>query len=131
GLAPPPGSRSRADYYRWLFFAAGPLEAAVADKVLGAAVPAEKQGMIGYGNFDLVVATLDQALAGKTALVDGRFSAADVYVGSHLMWGKQFGTLPKRPSFESYCAGLAGRPASTRASAIDDALVPNHPMPSR
>jgi len=28
GLAPPPGDKRRGAYYRWLFFAAGPLDAA-------------------------------------------------------------------------------------------------------
>ena len=39
GLAPPPGSRLRGPYYRWLFFAAGPVEAANTDKALGVVVP--------------------------------------------------------------------------------------------
>src|SRR5579863_1352119 len=32
GLAPPPGHKLRAPYYRWLFFTAGPLEAALSNK---------------------------------------------------------------------------------------------------
>src|SRR4051794_33627229 len=39
GLAPPPGDPLRAPYYRWLFFAAGPLEAAATNKAMGFAVP--------------------------------------------------------------------------------------------
>src|SRR5580692_11521424 len=34
GLAPPAGDRMRAPYYRWLFFAAGPVEAAATNKAL-------------------------------------------------------------------------------------------------
>ena len=49
-LAPPPGDRLRAPYYRWLFFAAGPVEAAASNKALGFAVPPEREGMMGYGN---------------------------------------------------------------------------------
>ena len=33
GLAPPPGHRLRAPYYRWLFFTAGPFEAASATRL--------------------------------------------------------------------------------------------------
>src|ERR1700720_611696 len=39
GLAPPPGDRLRGPYYRWLFFSAGPVEAAVSNTALGFAVP--------------------------------------------------------------------------------------------
>ncbi|MES1154823.1 MAG: glutathione S-transferase, partial [Pseudorhodoplanes sp.] len=59
-LAPPVGERG--DYYRWLFFAAGPLEAAVSNNALGLHPPAEKQGMIGYGTFGAVMDTLEHAV---------------------------------------------------------------------
>ena len=35
GLAPPPGNQKRGPYYRWMFFAAGPGEAAITGKALG------------------------------------------------------------------------------------------------
>ena len=53
-----------------------------------------------------------------------RFSAADVYVGSQIGWGLQFGTIPARPALADYWARIAARPAAVRAKAIDDALVP-------
>src|SRR5689334_11013774 len=56
-LAPPPGDRLRAPYYRWMFFAAGPYEAASSNKVLGFAVPPERERMMGYGNFANVIST--------------------------------------------------------------------------
>ncbi len=124
GLAPPPGDKARAPYYRWMFFAAGPIEAAVVDRALGIAVPDDKKPMVGYGCYDQAVDALEIAVAGRTYIAGDSFTAADVYVGSHLMWGLGFGTLPKRPEFERYIAGLADRPAYKRASEIDDALIP-------
>src|SRR6201987_4930570 len=59
GLAPPPGSRLRAPYYRWLFFTAGPVEAAVSNRALGFAVPPERERMMGYGNIVNVMKTLE------------------------------------------------------------------------
>ena len=41
GLAPEP--HERASYYRWMFFAAGPVEAAITDRSLGVARSAEPQ----------------------------------------------------------------------------------------
>jgi glutathione S-transferase len=123
-LAPPPGDRRRGPYYRWLFFAAGPLEASVADKTLGVAVPEDKKGMVGYGCFDDVVAALEHAVSNASPWLTGeQFTAADLYVGAHLGWGLQFGTLPKRPAFEAFAARCQARAAAQRANQLDDAEV--------
>jgi glutathione S-transferase len=123
GLAPPPGDRLRGPYYRWLFFAAGPVEAATTNKAFGLEVPAERRAMAGYGNLADVVSALEAAVSGREYLVGDRFSAADLYVGSHIGWGMHFGTIDKRPAFERYFERLAARPAAIRAREIDDALV--------
>ena len=125
GLAPPPGDPLRAPYYRWLFFAAGPVEAAVTAKALGQLAPPEKAGMAGYGSFEQTVDTLEKAVTGAAPwLLGERFSAADVYVGSHVLWGMQFGSLPSRPAFAGYAARLQAREAQQRATALDDAAIP-------
>jgi glutathione S-transferase len=124
GLAPGLGDRLRGPYYRWLFFAAGPLEAAATNKAMGFEVPPDRKAMAGYGSLADVMATLEAALDGCAYLVGDRFSAADVYVGSHLGWGMIFGTLDKRPAFERYFERLSSRPAAIRAAEIDDALMP-------
>jgi glutathione S-transferase len=124
GLAPPPGDRLRGPYYRWLFFAAGPLEAAATNKAFGLETPADRKATAGYGSLADVVSTLEAALSGREYLVGGSFTAADVYVGSHIGWGMAFGTLDKRPAFERYFARISTRPAAVRARQIDDALMP-------
>jgi len=122
GLAP--ATADRADYYRWLFFAAGPLEAAAVNRALGFEVPADRRAMIGYGTYEAVLDTLEGALMSSPYIAGERFTAADVYVGSHLGWGMQFGTIEKRPVFETYYAKLAARPAAKRATELDDAAMP-------
>jgi glutathione S-transferase len=124
GLAPPPASRERAPYYRWLFFGAGPVEAAVTARALGLLAPADKKATVGYGSFEDVVDTLEQAVSGRDYLCGGQFSAADLYLGAQLGWGMMFGTIDKRPAFEAYCGRLQSRPAAQRAREIDDALMP-------
>lgn len=121
GLAPP--TRDRADYYRWLFFAAGPVEQAVIDKAMGFTVPEDKKAMAGYGNFEAAMDGLEAAVAGRTYVAGDRFSAADVYLGSQVGWGLQFGSIEKRPAFEAYWAGLSERPAYLKAKAIDTELI--------
>jgi glutathione S-transferase len=122
-LAPPPGDRLRAPYYRWLFFTAGPVEFAVSNKVLGFAVPPERERMMGYGNVERTLQTLEAAVAQADYLAGDSFTAADLYVGSHLNFGMMFGTIDKRPAFERYLSRLTARPAFARARQLDDALM--------
>lgn len=122
-LAPPPGDRLRGPYYRWLFFAAGPVEAAASNQALGVEVPAERQAMVGYGSLADVMSALEAALSGREYLVGDRFTAADVYVGSHIGWGMSYGAIEKRPAFERYFERISTRPAAIRAREIDDALI--------
>jgi glutathione S-transferase len=124
-LAPPPGDRLRGPYYRWLFFAAGPLEAAATNKAMGLEVPAERKAMVGYGSLADVMSTLEAAVSGREYLVGDSFTAADVHVGSHIGWGMSFGTIEKRPAFERYFERISTRPAAIRAREIDDALIAN------
>ena len=122
-LAPPHGHPGRGPYYRWLFFGAGPVEAAASNKGLGVVVPAEKQGMVGYGSLEAVSDALVQAVTGKTYIAGDRFSAADLYLASQLGWLTHFGVLEKRPAFEAYMGPHLARPAAVRARAIDDGLI--------
>jgi glutathione S-transferase len=123
GLAPPPADKARGAYYRWLFFAAGPIEAAISNRAMGWEAPPERQRMMGYGNFDTTIDTVEAALKQTDYLAGGRFSAADVYLGSHLAFSMQFGMLPPRPVFETYLQRLVSRPAAMRAREIDDSLI--------
>jgi glutathione S-transferase len=130
GLAPPPGSRLRGPYYRWLFFGAGPIEAAASNKAFGFDVPTERRGQIGYGCLADVVNALEGAVSDRDYLVGDRVTAADIYVGAQIGWGMMFGTIEKRPALERYWERLRDRPAAVRAREIDDALMPAKPQPA-
>ncbi len=123
GLAPPPGDKMRAPYYRWLFFAAGPAEAAASNKALGFVVPPERERMMGYGRTELVLDVLESAVSHSEYLAGNTFTAADLYVGSHIGFGLMFGTIEKRPAFERYFQRLSARPAWRKAMELDDALA--------
>jgi glutathione S-transferase len=122
GLAPQPGHADRGPYYRWLFFGAGPIEAASTNKALNVDVPAERRGMVGYGSLGSVMDTLEHAVRDRRYLAGDRFSAADLYIASHLGWLMHFGVLEKRPAFESYAGLHLARSAAVRAREIDDKL---------
>lgn len=121
GLGPTP--EDRHDYYRWMFFAAGPVEQAV---TMNSAkmVPTEEQGrMFGFGSYDRTVDVLDHFLGDRDYVCGNRFSAADVYVGSQVIWGTEFGTLPKRDAFLAYAERLSARDPYKKAKARDMALI--------
>ncbi len=120
-LAPPPGDKLRAPYYRWMFFTAGPVEAAISNKALGFVVPPERERMIGYGTFGRAMDALEAAVSHGDYLVGGSFTAADLYVGSAIGFGMMFGTIDKRPAFEQYWQRISSRPAYRRAGELDDA----------
>jgi glutathione S-transferase len=121
GLAPTP--EERADYYRWLFFASGPIEQAVTNNVAKFEPSPEQGRMFGYGNYDLAVDTFEKAVSAHPYIAGDRFTAADVYVGSTVGWGLAFGTLPKRDAFVAYFDRVSARDAYKRGKAKDEALT--------
>jgi glutathione S-transferase len=123
GLAPAPGDRARGSYYRWLFFGAGPMEAALTNKALGFVTPEGRERMAGWGTYGAVLDAIEAAVTNSRYLAGDRFSAADVYVGSQIGFGLMFNSIERRPAFERYWQGLSARPAAVRARAIDDALI--------
>ncbi|WP_430428764.1 glutathione S-transferase family protein [Parasphingorhabdus sp.] len=118
-----PKADERANYYRWLFYAAGPLEAAITNRSMGFEVAPDKEMTAGYGNYDRVVDVLDGKFQTDDYVCGSRFTMADVYVGAQLVWGTQFGTLPSRDSFVAYAKRMTERDAHRSAKAIDDKLI--------
>ena len=129
-----PRDEEKADYCRWLFFAAGPLEAAVSNQAMGWQVPPERERMFGYGNFDRAIAAMDELLSRHDYVCGDRFTAADVYVGSQIMFPLQFKMLPEKDSFLRYRDRLSARPAYQRANEIDERIIaetqPAQPQPA-
>lgn len=121
GLAPP--INRRADFYRWLFFAAGPLESAIINQALGVELKSEQKGFVGYGDMSRVLDTLEMAVGRHAFIAGDEFTAADVYLGSQVNFGLQFGTIEKRKAFEDYAARATDREAFRKAAALDDAAI--------
>lgn len=129
GLAPPIGDARRGTYFRWLFFGAGPVEAAVTNQMLGVSIPPERKRAVGYGCMEDVLNALEIAVGNGPYLCGDQFTAADVYTGSQIGYGIQFGMLEKRPAFEAYFARISARPAARRAAEIDDAEMAKQAAP--
>jgi glutathione S-transferase len=115
----------KAAYFRWMFFGAGPLEQSVVNTSFGWTPGGPQEaGRTGYGSLDAVVRTLTGHLETHDFIADGRFTAADVYLGSQVGWGLQFGTIPSNEVLSAYWARLKDRPALLAANAKDNALIP-------
>lgn len=115
GMAPPPAERGA--YYRWLFFAAGPIEAAMLDRFRKLENDEKMQLMAGYGTWDRSIAAFSAAVEGREWIAGDRFSAADVYAGSAVDWPAQFGMFTPSPALGAYLDRLRARPAYQRVNA--------------
>lgn len=122
-LAPAADSPQRGNYYRWLFFAAGPLEMATTAKAYNWRLDADNAGAVGCGLYQDTLNALETALTQGPYICGEQFTAADVYVGSHIEWGMMFDTLEKRPAFTEYVQRLQAREAAIKANQLDDALL--------
>ncbi|HTM96999.1 MAG TPA: glutathione S-transferase family protein [Croceibacterium sp.] len=118
-----PGEHEMADYFRWLFFAAGPLEQAATAKMFGWQVPPEQEMAAGFGNYDRAMGALDTWLGAHAFVCGDRFTMADVYVGSHVDWDMAFKSFPETENFLAYAERFRARDAYKEAKAIDNALI--------
>ena len=131
-----PNVDEKADYYRWFFYAAGPVEQAFTNQAMKWEVPPERERMFGYGNYERVVSVLDGLLGVRDYACGNRFTAADVYLGSQIMFPMQFGMIPERDTFIRYRDRLQARPAYQRATEIDEKIIaesgaaPAQPQPA-
>ncbi len=121
GLTPRVGDRRRGSYLRWMAFYAGCFEPAVLDKAMkrepGTAA------MSPYGDFDIVMATLNAQLRAGPFILGQDFSAADILWGSALGWTTMFGLVPETTEIKSYIGRTTNRPAARRVREQDSALA--------
>ena len=118
-----PSDAELADYLRWFFFAAGPMEQAIVSRSMGWEVPPGREGMVGFGSLERTLATIKRHLGGRDYVCGPRFTMADVYVGSQIDWGLIFGSIPPEPEFVAYAERFQSRPAYKAAKAIDNNLI--------
>ena len=122
GLSVPLDSPDRGEYLRWLFFAPVSAEPAVMWKALGR-ITTEVDDRP-FAEVQEVAETLAGVLSDREYMVGDRFTAADVMIGTTIMWGTQLmPVLPPLPELLAYWDRLSRRPAWQRANAEDQALM--------
>lgn len=120
GLAPKVGDPKLADFYRWMHFAAGPLEMATTSKSMGWEVAEGQRRMVGFGSYEKTLSVIEHALSQGPFICGEQFTAVDVFLGAVLNWGMLFGTVENRGAFEEYASRLQSRPAAQRAVKINE-----------
>jgi glutathione S-transferase len=122
GLAPRADEPARGSYLRWMFFGAACVDSALIDRMLSRPIP-EKSSALGYGRYEDVIETLQQAITPGPYILHERFSAADVYLGSQIGFGMMTKTIEPRPAFQSYLGRLSQRAAYQRVEAQGGKLM--------
>ncbi len=122
GLAPAVGTPERGPYYQWMFYAMATLEPPVMEiyrqaVLLAAEERSEKALAAARESFADAAGVVERALAGKEFLLGDRFSAADIMIGSNLVWAKLLGQIDPYPTIQAYLKRLGVRPAGKRARA--------------
>lgn len=119
-LAPKLEDAARGPYMTWTVWATSALEPASA--LAGHDVAPRRPGAwhFGFGKLEPELDALEAALAvGGGYLAGGRFTAADVMVGSVVSMRLFTGEIPRRPPLADYFERLSARPPFKRAADIN------------
>ncbi len=119
-LTPPAGSRERAKFDQWCYFAIGELEQPMwtqakhrfalpeAWRVPAVIDTAAKEFMMACG-------VLDAGLDDRPYILGDGFTAADILIAHTLGWAKKFGHPPESETVAAYMERVLSRPALARA----------------
>ncbi|WP_363349165.1 glutathione S-transferase family protein [Methylocystis echinoides] len=122
-LAPPIGDPLRGPYLRWLVFYGSAFEPAVMDRYNK---HEPQRSMSAYGDFESVMALIDNQLAAGPYLFGARFTAADILWATALRWTTGFGLVPATPKISAFVERVASRPAFARVAETDAQLLKVH-----
>lgn len=119
-LAPALDAPARGPYLRWCFFPSSVIEPVSMAKVSGWEY---NSGSAGFGAYDDMVATLDEALASGPWLLGDQFTMADVIVGATIRFMLMFKMMEPTEAIGAYSERLAARPALLAANAKNAKVI--------
>ena len=111
-LAPAPDDALRGKYLYWTMYTPAVVEPAMSEKFNKVETNRQRNG---WGDFDLMIETWDQALNDKDWILGERFTAADVMLGSSAIFLRLFKMLPESNNLDAYADHCLARPAHQRA----------------
>jgi len=117
-LAPALDDPQRGKYLYWMLYTPAVVEPAMSEKFNEVDANRYRSG---WGDFDLMIETWDNALDGREWILGDRFSAADVMLGSSAIFLSMFNMLPDTRNIGAYGERCMARPANQRALEISAA----------
>jgi glutathione S-transferase len=115
-LAPASDAPDRGKYLYWCLYTPAVIEPAMAEKFSGAG---SNRLSHGWGDFDTMIETLEKGLAQGPWILGHQFTAADVMLGSSVVFMELFGILPESPELSSYANRCLGRPGYKAAMGLE------------
>jgi glutathione S-transferase len=115
-LAPAIDDPQRGKFLYWIMYTPAVVEPAMNEK-LNEIEPNPVRS--GHGSFDLMIRTLEDGLRDQDWILGDRFSAADVMVGSSVVFMRMFGMLGDSPILDAYADRCLARSAYQKALALE------------
>lgn len=115
-LAPKIDDEARGRYLYWMLYTPAVIEPAMSEK-FGAAEPNRFQN--GWGDYGAMIDTLEKGLIDGPWILGENFCAADVMLGSSVVFMRQFGLLPDSAVLGDYADRCLERPGYQTAVALD------------
>ncbi|TNE36596.1 MAG: glutathione S-transferase family protein [Alphaproteobacteria bacterium] len=112
GLAPAVDDPKRGDYLYWMVYTPGVIEPAMGEKISGTAANKVSHG---WGDFDTMINVMENGVKNGPWLLGDTFTAADVMIGSSVLFLKRFGLLPESDILDTYAERCLARPALQKA----------------
>ena len=116
-LAPALDAPARGPYLFWTMYTPAVVEPALAEKFSGAKTNPRSHA---WGDFETMLDTLGTGLGDRAWILGEEFTAADVMLGSSVIFMQLFGVLPASPRLAAYADRCMARPAYRKAAALDE-----------
>lgn len=110
-LAPPIGSVERGRYLSLMVYSTSQLEPAMGDSLLKIR---SNNSARGWTDFEAAKDAVERELGDGPYLFGAQFTAADVMIGSMLIWHRAFGGRSNRPKLDAYINRLQTRPKAMK-----------------
>ena len=116
-LAPAIDDARRGKFLYWLMYTPAVIEPSMSEKFNGVEPNRYRSG---WGDFDLMIETLERGIGGKDWILGDAFTAADVMLGSSVVFMRMFDMLPDSDTLAAYADRCLARPAYQRALELNE-----------
>lgn len=114
-LAPGIDDPRRGKFLYWLLYTPAVIEPAMAEKFNQVEPTPQRSG---WGDFDLMIRTLEDGIRDREWIVGDQFTAADVMLGSSAVFLRAFNMLPDSELLADYADRCLARPAYAKVMAM-------------